>query len=185
MTTSHDYPRPDSPSGLSISEFELSSRAAPDWIEEDAPQPEPVDAALLVRRRQLRSWVGRGMFALALLTLAAVCARGIQRPLTAAEASPLSAHITPAAAVVTRIDPVATSVSDPPGAATPNVVAPESAKADVQSAKHLLAADAAPKVSKPRSNPKKRPTSQRREPARAATTRQTAPRKSPLLPMPF
>ncbi len=70
--TLRDDLRPDSISGLS-SEFEAAaSPAEPDWAEDAEPRAEPVDPALLARRRQFRFWVGRGMLMLAFFTFAAL-----------------------------------------------------------------------------------------------------------------
>jgi hypothetical protein len=58
----------------------------PVWDEEEPDaRAEPVDPELLARRRQFRSWVGRGIGGLALFTLIAPLARGVGQQTTLPE----------------------------------------------------------------------------------------------------
>ena len=109
MSTSHHHPRADSVSGLSMSEFETaSSLAKQDWTEDPEARAEPVDPALLARRRQLRSWVGRGMLTLAFFTVAALLVRGTGERRSGVETPaliPAPINVNVAAAVVPDFAP--------------------------------------------------------------------------------
>ncbi len=161
MTTPHDHQRVDSISYVPMSELEMASLDDSDWTEE-APQPEPVDPALLARRRQLRAWVGLGMLILASLTLATVLVRGAQRQLVDPEASPPAAAAASATHVVTSVDlvPTVDRRADLPVAAVP-----KSSKSSSLAGKH------APTHSK--------------EPSRESAAPVIAPRKPELMPMPY
>jgi hypothetical protein len=118
----------DSVSDFSMAELSMAVQHAHGEDEEPDARGEPVDAALLARRRQFRSWVARGMAGLALFTVIAMLVSGLGRwagsparsPAAASQSRAVSAPAALVAPPATEApQTVATVAASPSGAPSP------------------------------------------------------------------